>query len=236
MKVIILCGGRGTRLKRLTDSLPKPLIMLNDKPIIQHIIELYMQKNCRQFITCVGYLGDKIKAFIENASFEADFQFSDLGENASMLERIFAASDLMAERAVVTYGDTLVNIDLDAMLAFHKQNDALITLTTAKLVSPFGLIQADENHQVSTFTEKPVQTYYVGQMILEKRAFEHLNPNLLERPDGEGLVQFIQDLINKGRVWMYPYSGPQITFNTEQELVRANKAIIDFYTYAGNNE
>lgn len=234
LPIIILCGGAGSRLRPLTERLPKTLVPLSGKPMLRHILEYHLAKGRRHFILCLGYLGDRIREFIAEAGFpEASFAFSDLGEKASMLARIHAAIALTdAPRALIVYGDTLIDTDVPAMLAAHRKRDADLTLTTASIRNPFGLVRLDADHRVLAFEEKPVQTYYIGQMLLERRVAEGATAELLERPDGEGLVRRIQDLAAMGRVGAFQYAGPQITFNTEQELQKAERDIITFYTQA----
>ena len=225
MKTIILCGGRGLRLKPLTDSIPKSLVQLHGKPILQHIIELQISKQCNKFILCVGYQSEMIRQFISSHSFAATIEISDLGDNASMLDRIYSVRDLIEERAFVTYGDTVT------MLKDHLDHSAAITLTTAEVKSPFGLITADRENTLLTFREKPIQNFYVGHFLFEKKIFDNVDPGLLKLPDGEGLVKLIKRLAARKNVRTFHYIGPQITFNTKEELDAANIDIIDFYTF-----
>lgn len=234
LPIIVLCGGAGSRLRPLTERLPKTLVPLNGKPMLRHILEYHLAKGRRRFILCLGYLGDRIREFIAGAGFpEASFAFSDLGEKASMLARIHAAAALAdAPRALIVYGDTLIDTDLPAMLAAHRERDADLTLTTASIRNPFGLVRLDAGNRVLSFEEKPIQTYYIGQMLMERRVAEEVSPELLALPDGEGLVRCIQGLAARGRVGAFQYAGPQITFNTQQELQKAERDIIAFYTQA----
>jgi glucose-1-phosphate cytidylyltransferase len=231
MTTIILCGGRGLRLKPLTDSIPKALVRLHNKPILQHILELQIRKKCRRFILCIGYQGQMIRNFISANFFDAEIEFDDLGENASMLERIYHIRERVGDRAFVTYGDTLINVDLGTMLKSHLSHSAAITLTTAEVKSPFGLITSDIENNLITFEEKPLQKFYIGHLLFEKKIFDEIDPELLKLPDGDGLVKLIQRLAVQKKVKTFPYNGPQITFNTKEELVNANIEIINFYTY-----
>ena len=234
LPIIILCGGTGSRLRPRTQFVPKTLVPLNGKPMLQHILEYHLAKGRRRFILCLGYIGDKIRDFLEAFHFPgANFITSDLGPKASMLARIHGACALSdAPRALIVYGDTLIDTDLDAMHAGHLQRDADLTLTTASIRNPFGLVRLDADHKVLSFEEKPIQTYYIGQMLMERRVTDGLLSELLSLPDGEGLVRLIQDLTAKGGVGAFQYTGPQITFNTEQELQKAEHDIITFYTQA----
>lgn len=169
--------------------------------------------------------------FFRRQSFDAEIEFSDAGEQASMLERLYQARSFMGERAFVAYGDTLIDVDLAQMLAHHIATSAAMTITTADVRSPFGLVISDFENRVLSFEEKPVQPYYIGHMLLERSVLDEVDPELLRMPDGEGLVTLFQRLIKKQSLWTYPYTGPQITFNTQQDLDRAEQDLMKFFTH-----
>ncbi len=230
MKTIILCGGRGSRLQPLTDHVPKPLVPLNGKPILQHVVQNYSAKGFNEFVLCVGYKGEAIAEFVKTLEIDATFEISDAGENASMLERLHHARNFIGEQAFVAYGDTLIDVDLPAMAAQHLRQNAPLTITTATIQSPFGLINFDDAHRVQSFREKPQQWYFVGQMLLNKHILDTLPTALLEKPDGTGLVDLFQQLIQDNQLFAFEYAGPQITFNTPQELDEAERNFIAFFT------
>lgn len=229
-QVAILCGGRGTRLKPATDVIPKALVELNDKPILDYIIDFYRRKGLSQFILCIGYKGEQIKSHCESYPETIDFQFSDAGEDASMLQRIFQMRDQMAERIFVSYCDTFIDLDIDRMLEEHHRKKAAVTMVTAKIKSPFGLLTYDADKWVDSFTEKPTLTYYIGSFILERSALEHVTEELLDKSDGDGLVQFFGTLVNKRLLAAFEHSGSQMTFNTESERQKAEVMLGHFYT------
>ena len=231
VKTVVLCGGRGLRLRPLTDEVPKALVTLNGKPLVEHLVESYIQKGFRRFVLCVGYRGDMIKEFFAHHPFDAEFEFANAGEDASMLRRLHHARSLTDDRFFVAYGDTLIDVDLEAMLAEHVSSGALVTMTTANVRSPFGLVTTDARGWVQAFEEKPVQLYYVGHMLVERCVLDDLDPALPALPDGEGLVSLFGELISKKRLHMYPYNGPQITFNTRQELHQAERDFVSFFTH-----
>ncbi|MFQ5803909.1 MAG: NDP-sugar synthase [Candidatus Methylomirabilales bacterium] len=228
---MILCGGRGTRLRPLTDRIPKALVPLNGKPCLQHIIESYIRKGYRRFVLCVGYQGQMIMDFFRRQAFDAEIEFSDAGEEAGMLERVCQARSFMDRRAFVAYGDTLIDVNLAQMLEEHMTHGAAVTLTTADVRSPFGLVKATEDGCVVSFEEKPIQPFYVGHMLIERAVLDEVDPGLLKMPDGDGLVALFQRLIEQRRLRLYPYTGPQITFNTQQDLDRAERDLVTFFTY-----
>jgi len=231
VKILVLCGGRGSRLGPVTDQIPKPLVSLNGKPIIQHLVQSYIDKGFRDFILCTGYRGEMIREFFTGNAFDARFEFSDAGDEASMLSRLHHARPLMSERVFVAYGDTLVDVNLSEMLSEHLTSGAPVTITVASVRSPFGLVTTETDRWVDSFEEKPIQSYYVGHMLLESSVLDDLDPELIAMPDGAGLVKLFSILLSRRLLRMYPYSGPQVTFNTRRELHQAESDFIAFFTH-----
>lgn len=230
VKVVVLCGGRGSRLSPLTDRIPKPLVTLNGKPLLFHLVDSYVKKGFREFIICTGYRADMIKEFFESSCLDANVEFSDSGETAGILERLYNARELMTEQVFVAYGDTLINLDLKAMLASHRNSEAKVTITTANVRSPFGLVGVDKDGWVTSFEEKPLQSFYVGHLIMESSLLMQIPSNLIHKADGDGLVGLFSWLSYNRFLRTMPYDGPQITFNTQQELNQAEQDIVTFFT------
>ena len=231
IKTVILCGGRGSRLKPLTNLIPKPLVTLNGKPLLQHVVNSYLRRGMTNFVLCVGYREDMIRDFFTRQQFPGTFVFSNAGEQASILQRLHQTQSVIGERVFVAYGDTLIDVDLEAMLAQHQASGAQVTITVAEVRSPFGLVTTDTAGWGASFEEKPLQLYYIGHMLLERTVLKNLDPHLLALPDGEGLVELFQGLIVAKQLQTYLYRGPQITFNTHQERDQAERDFIAFFTH-----
>ena len=228
--VIILCGGRGSRLRPLTDDMPKAMTPVLGRPMISHIIDFYHQNGFTRATICTGYKGDVMRKNVVAPSSDMEILFSDAGEQASMMQRLVAAGIDTRERTIVSYGDTFINLDMDLILAHHQQGDAALTIITAKITNPFGLVTYESGDKVSSFLEKPVLNYYIGCFVAEQSAFEFLTDQMIEAPDGEGLVIFFQALAAAGRLGGYEHEGLHITFNTEPEMRKANQQMEQFYT------
>lgn len=230
LKVMILCGGRGRRLENAYPDLPKPLVPLNGKPILQHVIEFYIAKGLNNFVLCTGFNSEAIETFVSTNRFNADIEFSNSGKEASILKRIHEARNLIKTKAIVTYGDTFININPADVLDTHDKNNVDLTITIADIRSPFGLVKMNKSSQVISFEEKPVFSYYIGHMVMERTLLDNINMNLLSLPDGEGLVGLFQELIKAKRINAYRHAGLQITFNTFYERQKAEEAFIRFFT------
>jgi glucose-1-phosphate cytidylyltransferase len=232
MKIAILCGGRGKRLNSITCDLPKPLIALNGRPILEHILDFFGNKGFREFMFCTGYKGSQIIDFVEKykKGRVGNYEFSDKGDDASILQRIFALKDNFRDRIFCTYGDTLTDLEMPELVSSHEKSGALMTMVVSKIRTPFGLVEKDQGGRVLSFVEKPMFNYYIGHMIIERRALDHVTNEMLEQSDGNGLVMLFSNMIDSGSLNAYEHHGAQITFNTEAQLASAEEQIIDFYS------
>ena len=118
-KVVILCGGKGVRLKPLTNNIPKPLVEIGGKPILHQAVELYSQKGFNDFIFCIGYKGHLIKEYFSRLS-NYNIKYSDSGEDATMIKRIYDIKNMINDKIIVAYGDTYAHIDFNDLLSFHN--------------------------------------------------------------------------------------------------------------------
>ncbi len=227
-KVAILCGGKGVRLRPLTEQIPKPLIKLSGKPIIERLLELYVEKGFNDFYLCIGHLGQKIVDYFEPKK-QFNIHYVDSGAEATPLQRIYDLKELFEDRILLSYGDTIADINFEEFLKTHEQSGTAATILTAPFVSPFGLVNwTGDGNLLESFEEKPVFDYYVGYVILEKEVFSKITPEMLQDP--VGLVSLFKLLIDEKNLSGYKHDGPKITFNTDHELERAEKLILDFYT------
>lgn len=239
LDVVVLCGGRGTRLKPLTDLVPKPMVPVHGRPMLDHIIELLSGKGLQHFILCIGYHGDVIRDHYASAGPMPWMEFSDSGEQASMLQRLMDIRPRIGERFLCVYGDTFIDINLDELMARHQELGATATIVTAKVQNPFGLVRIDEPGHVTFFEEKPLMTYYVGCLLAERSILDQVDADMLALPDGQGLVALLKKLIGQGRLAAYDHTGLQLSFNTLTEHEQVEEQLGRFYTlyeYSGSGQ
>lgn len=232
-KVIILCGGSGSRLRPITSDIPKPLVQLRGKPVLQHIIEFFVNKGLDDFVLCTGFKSDMISEFISSQQFQARIKIENSGEGAGMLKRLYYVRNLIDRRAIVAYGDTFIDLDVERMIGEHDSNGAKMTITVTDIMSPFGLVKINSDNDVIEFQEKPLLPHYIGSMIIDKEILDNLDRDLIDMPDGSGLVSLFQRLISAGRLRAYRHTGLQITFNTLHEYRKAEEEFIKFFTEQG---
>jgi glucose-1-phosphate cytidylyltransferase len=188
MDVVILCGGRGHRFKEFTDAVPKPLIPIGGRPILWHIMRYYEDFGFRNFILCLGYMGNEIRTYFggENArrwniTFAETGLDTNTGGRIKKIEKHVAGNVFMA-----TYGDGLSDLDLGALLDFHRSQERLATLTAVRPHSAFGIVHIDAENLISAFEEKPVLDHWIngGFFVFNRGIFSYLEENdvLEKRP------------------------------------------------------
>ncbi|WP_003544770.1 glucose-1-phosphate cytidylyltransferase [Desulfotomaculum nigrificans] len=246
MKVVLLCGGKGTRLKEETAFRPKPLVSVGEKPILWHIMKLYAHFGYKDFVLCLGYLGEMIKQYFLNyelmnsdltLSFtperkieihkkpQLDWQITmaDTGIEAMTgcrLKRIEpyigTDSDFM-----VTYGDGLTDVDISKLVAFHKSHGCLATVTGVRPLSRFGELDV-QGDIVKEFSEKSQVTrgwINGGFFVFRREFFNYLtddNNCILER---EPLERLARD----GQLKIYKHRGFWQCMDTYRDMEQLNK-------------
>lgn len=199
MKVAILCGGKGTRIRGVDDSLPKPMIPVGNAPVLVHIMQHYARFGHREFVLCLGYLGDVIRAHFgaragsstETVAFDlpdsgsVTVTLADTGSETMTGGRIGRIKHLVAgDDFLLTYGDGLSDVPIDRLTAFHESHRAAMTLTAVRPPSRFGEVEIGEDGHATSFNEKPQTSagwISGGFFVCRTSIFDYLN-------DDEGLV------------------------------------------------
>ena len=159
MKLVILAGGLGTRIAEETDLVPKPMVLIGDKPILWHIIKYYSVFNFSEFIICGGYKIEIIKIFFKNLKNKNKSESSwkvkviNTGKDSNTGERLKRIKKYVDEEFCLTYGDGLSNVNINKLINFHKKNKGVVTLTAVKPESRFGKLIFKGN-KISKFLEK----------------------------------------------------------------------------------
>jgi len=182
MKVVILCGGEGTRLNEYTDKIPKPLIEIGGKPILWHIMKIYSHYGYNEFILCLGYKGEKIKEYFQSNDhgFE-NVRFADTGLRNNKAERLKRVEKFIdGENFFLAYGDDVSNVNIKKILEFHLKNKKIATITTVNLVSQYGILKLNKKNEITDFEEKPVLDYWVngGFFVLNKKIFSRIKKGM----------------------------------------------------------
>jgi len=202
IKVVILCGGLGTRLREETEFRPKPMVEIGVKPILWHIMKIYAYYGFKDFILCLGYKGEMIREYFYNYQIlNNDFTIelsnnshikihsgdqeegwrvtlADTGETAMTGSRIKRIEKyITGDEFMVTYGDGVANIDIRKLLKFHKSHRKIGTVTGVHPSSRFGELIVDKN-RVIEFSEKPQTKDSLingGFFVFNRKIFSYLN-------------------------------------------------------------
>jgi glucose-1-phosphate cytidylyltransferase len=248
MKVVILCGGKGTRLREETEYRPKPMVPIGGRPILWHIMKTYAACGHKEFILCLGYKGEMIKDFFRNYLWntcdstlmlgqhpavqfhnrhdEEDWSvtLADTGEETMTACRVKRIQKYIpsGEPFLLTYGDGLSTIDINAAISAHRAAGKVCTISAVHPAGRFGALRIEDDGSICTFSEKPqFEDAYVngGYMVCEHRLFDYLpdDPSvMLER-------QPMDDLVRDGQLHAYKHDGfwqPMDTYQESQYLNR----------------
>jgi len=219
-KVVILCGGKGTRLKEETEFRPKPLVSVGDMPILWHIMKIYSHYGFNDFVLCLGYKGEMIKDYFLNYQTNMnDFTlniknmnktlqghskipdwnitFANTGLESNTGSRIKQIQKYIdGDTFFLTYGDGVANVDIDKLLSFHKSHGKIGTVTTVRPSTRFGNLTIDDDGMISDFTKK-TKTHdgWIdgGFFVFNKKIFEYLSEDPLCMLENEPLKNLTKD-------------------------------------------
>jgi glucose-1-phosphate cytidylyltransferase len=193
--VVILCGGRGTRLQEHSAEVPKPLAEVGGRPIVWHVVNMYLAHGFRRFLLLTGYRADQVEAFVAAEPWPREVTVTclDTGTDSATGERVRQAGPAVDgdERFCLAYADGVSDIDLTALFRRHRELGGRATMAVVQPELPFGVARLDGNGSVLGFTEKPRSDLWVnaGFFCFERAAFEVIGAgSVLEREPLERLA------------------------------------------------
>jgi glucose-1-phosphate cytidylyltransferase len=241
MKVVILAGGFGTRLAEHTEVRPKPMVEVGGRPILWHILKHYTRFDHREFVVALGYKGEMIKRYfldyqtltgnltvdlaagtvnpadVEHREPSEDWKLHliDTGQDVMTGGRLRQLRPLLDETFMLTYGDGVANVDLDALLAFHRRQGLLATVTAVRPPARFGGL-VFEGDRIAQFTEKPqIGEGWIngGFMVFEPGVFDYLHgPQTILEADT------LEALASDGQLAAYRHDDFWQCMDTKREL------------------
>ena len=244
MKVALLAGGLGTRMREETDFRPKPMVLVGNNPILWHIMRNYAHSGHKDFVICTGYRGDVIREYFRDfESLNLDFTVkigkhnslqthgvleeegwsvtvADTGPETMTGGRLFKIRNYIGEETFMcTYGDGLSDVDISALLKFHKSHGKIATMTSVRPTSRFGVLDLNQNGQVDHFREKPQADGWInaGFFVFQPEIFDYLNPeSVLENEP-------MADLAKNGELFAYKHEGFWQAMDTYRESLILNQ-------------
>lgn len=222
LQALLLCGGKGERLRPLTNTLPKPMIPIKGKPILSYLVNHLARYGIRDLVIATGYQSDVIRRYFESHHRELKITLVDSGD-ADILTRIQSCRAHLNRDFLVCYGDTLADVDLDKLWRFHQTHRGKVTVTGYPLKSQFGLMEISPEGEVSDFAEKPTLNQWIN---IGYCCFDDISVKQL---DGYArFVDFLSEQSKKGLFFGFKHDGLHITVNTVQELNDAEQNISSF--------
>lgn len=225
MKVVILAGGFGTRISEYSKSIPKPMVEIKSKPIIQRIIEYYHKYGHKEFLIALGYKGQIIKKYFKKKKIKnVTIRLIDTGKNTMTGGRLKRLKKYLNETFLMTYGDGLSNVNLNKLIKFHKKNKKLVTLTAVRPPARFGSIKI-KNNNVQYFKEKnSVDEGWIngGFFVMEPKLIKYIanDGSHLERTPFEILTK-------KKQIAAYKHYGIWQCMDTIRDKEILEKLIIE---------
>jgi glucose-1-phosphate cytidylyltransferase len=175
MRTLILCGGKGTRAYPHTVEVPKPLLEVAKRPVLEHLMEIYAAQGFTDFVLAAGYKIEVIEAFAAELDRAWTVEVVDTGEDTNTGGRVRRCADRLDDTFFLTYADGLGNVDLAALESFHRGHPGAASLTTVPLPSQYGTLDLDGQGRVQRFKEKPRLPDHpinAGFFVLDQRAFD----------------------------------------------------------------
>jgi len=245
MKVVLLCGGMGTRLREETEFRPKPMVEIGGRPILWHIMKTYAHAGFREFVLCLGYRGNMIKEYFLNyEAMNSDFTIclgsqsrieyqNNHGEQdysvtlvdtglstmtGGRLKRVEKYID--ADTFLLTYGDGVSDVNIRCLVEFHKRHGKLATVTAVTPTSRYGILDTNGDGQVMRFREKPRNDgrASAGFFVFEREVFDYIDGDdcILERGPLERLAA-------EGQLMAYEHQGFFYAMDTFREYEYLNE-------------
>ncbi len=249
MQVVILCGGKGTRLREHTEFVPKPLVEIGGKPILWHVMKVYSHWGLRDFVLCLGYKGEQIKEFflqrnswkkqnfvldladgthtllprpdpIETEEEDWRIAFVDTGAETNTGGRIKRIQHLIkGPTFLATYSDGVADIDIRDLLAFHRRHGKLATLVGVNVPMPFGVVDVGDDGIITRFREKPRLDHWISGGFF---VFER---GIFAYLDGDETILErapFERMAADGQICMYRHSGFWQCMDTYKDTMLLN--------------
>jgi len=220
---IIMAGGRGTRLKPLTDKTPKPLLKVADKPIIEHNIDRLISYGIDDFWLSINYLGDQLKDYFQNGESKG-VQIGYVTEDKPLgtIGAVRAIKNLKHDTVLITNSDILTNLDYEDFYQHFIQSDADLSVVTIpyEVLIPYAVLET-EKERVKSFKEKPTYTYYSngGIYLIKKELL-----NLIPENEFYNATDLMEALINKSKtVKSYPLRGYWLDIGKHEDFKKAQE-------------
>ena len=221
MIAILLCGGKGERLRPLTLKIPKPLVKIKNKPIVAYILDQINHFSIQKTYITIGYKAEAFDEFFKSNYLDRNIELINNGD-VDIIERIKSVINFChsEDDFLILYGDTISNVNIDDLLKYSRLNKEIGVITVWPFQSSFGLVEINEDNIVTEFKEKPKLDKWIniGYFIFKKEIIEYLFRF-------QKFEDFLQFCSQNGFFRAYKHEGKHYTVNTIVELDLVEKNI-----------
>lgn len=233
MKAVVLAGGKGERLRPLTDNIAKPMVLVQGKPVLEHLISLLKKHGIFDITICLCYLPKTVTSYFGNgSSFGVSIKYvyenptSPLGTAGS----VYTLSKTLPDDFLVVYADILRDLDITKMINFHQSNHSLATINVYREYkkNPRSQIIFDESNNILQFTEHPDVENKDGSFVYTNGSFYIINPKVFNHITAKNPLDFSLDvfpvLLEKNiRIMAFPTNGYFLDIGTKEKLEMAQR-------------
>lgn len=215
-QVVLLAGGKGTRMRELTETIPKPMVDIGGIPVLEHLITIFKNFDDFEFLIASGYKSEIIENHFEN---QKNIKVINTGLETNTGGRVYNLSEYLKEEFIVTYGDGLANVDISKLIDFHNNHSNLGTITVTNPRSRFGLVEFNSSFQVTKFIEKPMLDGFIniGFFVFKKEILNYLDESSTLETDP------LINLSNENKLFAYKHSGYFEPMDTYREYLQMNE-------------
>ena len=216
MKVILLAGGFGTRLSEYTDTMPKPMVQIGNKPILWHIMNFYAQYNHKNFYVALGYKGEVIREYFSKISEKWNINLIDTGQKTMTGGRVKRLQKFIGkETCMLTYGDGLANINIDNLLSFHKNHGKLVTVSAVRPPGRFGVIKLNDDRVVDFKEKSKTEEGWIngGFFVIEPDFF-----NFIDGDDSYLEREPLERAVKEKELFAYKHEGFWQCMDTKRDM------------------
>ena len=219
LQCVVLCGGKGERLRPLTADIPKPLVKVNGKPILSHILSHMMNAPIDEFILCTGYKWEKIDAFISENRYIKPVRTIHSGD-VDIVQRLAGLEHIIKDDFIVLYGDTISDINIVDLINFHRHKVGKATVSVWPLKSEFGVMDINDSGKVTGYFEKPVLNKWIniGYFYFERGIVQKFK-------EFSKYEDFLRNLMLSDQLNAFKHNGIHITINSLRDLEAAEMTL-----------
>jgi NDP-sugar pyrophosphorylase family protein len=226
MKAIVFCGGEGTRLRPLTHKIPKPMVPLQGRTILEHLFDLFKKYNVKDIILTTCYLKEKMREYYgDGKKFGVNIKYVEEEKLLGTANHIALANEYLKETFFVSNGDELKDIDLDNMLKQHKKTKAIVTIALREVPDPshYGVVKLDGD-KILEFVEKPKKEEAPSNFI--NAGFYIMEPEVINYiPQDYAMLEkeVFPRLAKEGKLYGYKFKGQWFDTGTHERYAEAEK-------------